>query len=77
MHGYRHENIRELVRHFVMDEWDKEFVIIEQLEGFLTNKNRFVTREEGAKIAFDAGQLLPNPDGLTIIPDRLYSEDLY
>lgn len=46
-------------------------------QGFLTNLNRFVTREEGAQIAYDAGQVLPNPDGLTIIPDRLFSEDLY
>lgn len=46
-------------------------------QGFLTNLNRFVSREEGAKIAFKAGQVLPNPHGLTIIPDRLFSEDLY
>jgi len=46
-------------------------------QGFITNLNRFVSREEGAKIAFEAGQVLPNPDGLTIIPDRLFSEDLY
>jgi len=47
------------------------------IEGFLTSHNRFVDRVEAAKIAMDAGQLLPNEDGLTIIPDRLYSEDMY
>lgn len=42
----------------------------EYVQGFLTNKNRFVDREEGAIIAFDAGQILE--EKLT-----LYSEDLY
>jgi len=39
-------------------------------QGFLTNKNRFVGREEGAQIAFDAGQIKQH-----VI--SLYSEDLY
>ncbi|HUS50921.1 MAG TPA: hypothetical protein VMZ91_12205, partial [Candidatus Paceibacterota bacterium] len=28
----------------------------ESVQGFLTNKNRFVDRKEGGQIAFDAGQ---------------------
>ena len=42
----------------------------EHEQGFLTNTNRFVDREEGAQIAFDAGQIKQH----TI---TLYSEDLY
>lgn len=39
-------------------------------QGFLTSKNRFVTREEAAQIAFDAEQI-------ETILARLYSEDIY
>ena len=40
------------------------------IQGFLTNKNRFVSRRLGAKIALKAGQI--NKEIQT-----LYSEDLY
>jgi hypothetical protein len=39
-------------------------------QGFLTNTNRFVDREEGGQIAFDAGQTED-------LRTTLYSEDLY
>jgi len=39
-------------------------------QGFLTNTNRFVDREEGAQIAFDAIQIEQHKI-------TLYSEDLY
>jgi hypothetical protein len=42
----------------------------ENEQGFLTNTNRFVTREEAAKIAFAARQTETELD-------ILYSEDLY
>ena len=42
----------------------------EYVQGFLTNTNRFVDRQEGALIAFDADQT----NGLK---ETLYSEDLY
>jgi hypothetical protein len=42
----------------------------EEVQGFLTNKNRFVDREEAAKIAFIAGQIKEEIN-------RLHSEDLY
>ena len=42
----------------------------EHVQGFLTNTNRFVDREEAAQIAFDSGQIEQH----TI---TLYSEDLY
>lgn len=40
------------------------------VQGFLTNKNRFVNREEGGKIAYAAGQTKE-------LKKTLYSEDLY
>jgi hypothetical protein len=42
----------------------------EHEQGFLTNTNRFVDREEGGQIAFDAGQTKD-------LRTTLYSEDLY
>ena len=42
----------------------------EYIQGFLTNKNRFVDREEGAIKAFDANQIKKEKQ-------TLYSEDLY
>lgn len=42
----------------------------EYIQGFLTNTNRFVDRQEGAIIAFEAGQI---EEKLT----TLYSENLY
>ena len=42
-------------------------------QGFLTNTNRFVDREEGAKIALESGQI----EKLNYSKTRLYSEDLY
>lgn len=44
----------------------------EEIQGFLTNKNKFVDRGEGAKIALKSGQITKLKYG-TI----LYSEDLY
>lgn len=44
----------------------------ESVQGFLTNKNRFVDRTEGAKICLESGQINKLHYG-TI----LYSEDLY
>ena len=46
----------------------------EYIQGFLTNKNRFVDREEGLEIAYDAGQL-KNLDKQR--EGQLFSEDLY
>lgn len=46
----------------------------ESIQGFLTNKNRFVDREEGYSIAEKAGQLNDRSRGGSKF---LYSEDLY
>lgn len=45
----------------------------EEVQGFLTNKNRFVDRFEGAKIALSSGQIKE----LTYSKKRLYSEDIF
>jgi hypothetical protein len=42
----------------------------EEVQGFLTNTNRFVDRIEGGQIAFAAGQTEE-------LKKKLYSEDLY
>lgn len=42
----------------------------EHEQGFLTSKNRFVSRKEAGEIAFSAGQI-------TKPTDCLFSEDLY
>ena len=46
----------------------------ENEQGFLTSKNRFVSREEGLQIALKQNQVL---DLNEIRGDRLFSEDLY
>lgn len=66
--GHRHACIFQQIGGTVKER--KELGIHEREQGFLTNKNRFVTREEAAKIALMAGQIaMPLP--------RLFSEDLY
>lgn len=42
----------------------------EYTQGFLTNRNRFVDREEGGRIAFEASQT-------EMLKETLFSEDLY
>lgn len=42
----------------------------DHVQGFLTSKNRFVTREEAAQIALDFGQISQTKR-------ELFSEDLY
>ena len=51
-----------------------EHVIGEYVQGFLTNKNRFVDRVEARKIAYDAGQLAGRD---VHSRTQLFSEDLY
>lgn len=43
------------------------------MQGFLTNTNRFVSREEAAIIAINSNQI----DSLKYSEETLYSEDLY
>ena len=50
---------------------ERMFKLGEHVQGFLTNKNRFVDREEGAKI------WIANGGELNYSKTQLYSEDLY
>lgn len=68
--GWRHGNcLYQMVA--ILGKADHE--IGENVEGFLTSKNRFVDREEGAKIALACGQI----EKLNYSSNTLYSEDLY
>lgn len=66
--GWRHGCIFPQIGGLVKER--QELGIYEKEQGFLTNLNRFVDREEGAVIAFKAGQIKEQLK-------RLYSEDLY
>jgi len=67
--GYRHiQCMRSMTS--ISGIWAKKDLIGEYEQGFLTSKNRFVDRIEGAKIAFDANQINSQIH-------VLYSEDLY
>ena len=66
--GWRHGCIFPQIGGLVAER--QKLGIFEKEQGFLTNKNRFVGREEAAEIAFAAGQ---TEEPLR----RLFSEDLY
>ena len=63
--GKRHSNILWQGEHVSRNPYH---------QGFLTNRGRFVGREEALIIAIDAGQIIDTDD---IRGDRLYSENLY
>ena len=67
--GRRHHNCftsMQIFKELNKFDWDKKQVI----QGFLTNEDRFVDRIEGAKIAFECGQIKDEKE-------RLISEHLY
>lgn len=65
--GHRHHNCFTTLS---LCANDKKAFNYKKKQGFLTNTNRFVTREEAAQIAFDAGQT-------TELLTKLFSENLY
>lgn len=54
----------------------KGFGWMDQMEGFLTSKGWFVSRERAYQIAKEAGQIIKRPD-VTETPGTLYTEDLW
>lgn len=66
--GFRHGDI---ISQIVPLTKRRQFELGEHIQGFLTNKNRFVDREEGAKIFIQSGGTLKYSK------TKLYSEDLY
>lgn len=67
--GHRHHNCLHTLSFLVSKE---QFIFLKanSVQGFLTDTNEFVTREEAAFIAKNAGQC---KDNVT----KLFSEDLY
>ena len=71
MCGFRHGCIFEQTSAKFMER--KDLNIMQEIQGFLTNKNRFVSRKEAWVIAENANQIIDNSGGY----GTLYSEDLY
>jgi hypothetical protein len=65
--GWRHTNC---LYQMVAITGKMQHEVGEEIQGFLTSKNRFVDREEGGEIAFSAGQTKE-------LKKFLYSEDLW
>lgn len=66
--GWRHHNCFTIL--FELEKSDDKFTKANVIQGFLTSRGRFVTRKEGAKIAFSAGQIKTKQN-------TMFSEDLY
>jgi len=70
--GYKHGCIFPQIGGLVKER--QELGIFEKEQGFITNLNRFVEREEALEIAIKAKQVVK---GKTTSSKRLFSEDLY
>jgi len=71
--GRRHHNIINTISSvFGRDDGD-----INNIQGFITNTNRFVGRQEAYKIAFEADQIIGPNKGKPENIIGLTSEDLY
>lgn len=78
--GHRHPNCVAIICDMFYPNWQtleiEDFLRVTVLnnshQGFLTSKNRFVDRYEGARIALESGQITELKYG-----KQLYSEDLY
>jgi hypothetical protein len=69
--GWRHPNC---IYQMVAITGLRDFEAGDSEQGFLTNKNRFVDRKEGAQIAIKADQIV---DKDRFNEKSLYSEDIY
>lgn len=74
--GRRHHNCIALFSLMVGFPYDERGIKLmnTEIQGFLTNTDRFVGREEALEIARAAGQVLDESD---VRGNRLHSEDLY
>lgn len=77
--GRRHHNCIVTLTQIVGFPYNERALEIKQTEvqGFLTNTNRFVDRKEAYKIAFDANQIIGPNKGIPENDIGLTSEDLY
>lgn len=69
--GHRHADCVYTAMRMRFDKTDLSYAD----QGFITSKNRYVTREEGRKIQDAAGIPSASPEGY--MPGTLFSEDLY
>ena len=69
--GHRHHNCLHLMCSIT---GKADYEMGKSIQGFLTDKNRFVDRIEGLQIALAANQVLDLTD---VRGNRLHSEDLY
>jgi len=65
--GHRHHNC--FMTAYILNK-DTKLQTVNNTQGFLTNDNLFVTREEAAIIAYNAKQISESTN-------KLFSEDLY
>lgn len=74
--GHRHGDIIKNVGNLtgLRSVENGENSVGKSIQGFLTNKNRFVDRKEAAEIAVKANQII---DLGRFNPNILYSEDIY
>src|SRR6478735_5768362 len=77
--GRRHHNCINIFSMIVGFPYSEEAHKIKntEIEGFLTNTNRFVDRIEAYDIAFKADQIIIPNKGYSENNIRLYSEDIY
>ncbi len=68
--GHRHGDCMSAIR-----AYGKDISPDMDDEGFITSRNRYVTREEGRILQDDAGILSADPEGYRY--KTLFSEDLY
>lgn len=67
--GHRHNNCLALIHELKLKPEQGH-----DSQGFITSKNRFVTRKEGLKLQLEAGITSNEPNGYV---NELFSEDLY
>lgn len=73
-YGHRHNHCRDAANGELSWTMNRQEICnIEQVQGFVTNKNRFVDRKEAAKIWLAQSET----NELKFSTEELYSEDLY
>ncbi len=77
--GRRHHNCIHTFAQIVGFPYSPEAMVIHntEIQGFLTNTDRFVDRKEAYKIAFEADQIIGPNKGYPENAIGLTSEDLY
>jgi len=73
-YGHRHPHCIEAMNGELSWTMNRQEIgKIKKIHGFVTNRGKFVNREEGWKIALDAKQIIQ----ISEAAGTLYSEDLY